>query len=92
MAAFTDVCRRHGIHPGMGRVGSRYDNALAKSFFSSFAPPPRFVSSKIKQVPGAVPTARAHPWAAQDCDAWRTGAVDGDVGRLDVVVRGGHRR
>jgi putative transposase len=32
-AAFADVCRRHGIHPSRGRVGSSYDNALAESFF-----------------------------------------------------------
>jgi transposase InsO family protein len=32
-AAFAEVCRRHGIHRSMGRVGSSYDNALAESFF-----------------------------------------------------------
>lgn len=32
-AAFAEVCRRHGIRRSMGRVGSRYDNALAESFF-----------------------------------------------------------
>ncbi|MFC0448948.1 IS3 family transposase [Rhodococcus jostii] len=32
-AAFADVCRRHGIRPSRGRVGSSYDNALAESFF-----------------------------------------------------------
>jgi transposase InsO family protein len=31
--AFGDVCRRHGIRPSRGRVGSSYDNALAESFF-----------------------------------------------------------
>ncbi|QCX82558.1 IS2 transposase TnpB (plasmid) [Streptomyces sp. YIM 121038] len=32
-AVFAEVCRRHGIHRSMGRVGSSYDNALAESFF-----------------------------------------------------------
>ncbi|MEU9305869.1 IS3 family transposase [Streptomyces sp. NPDC048269] len=32
-AAFTDVCRRHGIRRSMGRIGSSYDNPLAESFF-----------------------------------------------------------
>ncbi|MFE5797115.1 IS3 family transposase [Streptomyces sp. NPDC056503] len=31
--AFAEVCRRHGIRRSMGRIGSSYDNALAKSFF-----------------------------------------------------------
>ncbi|MEV7864266.1 IS3 family transposase [Streptomyces hirsutus] len=33
VAAFAEVCRRHGIRRSMGRVGSSYDNALAESFF-----------------------------------------------------------
>ncbi|GAA3840683.1 hypothetical protein GCM10022206_93810 [Streptomyces chiangmaiensis] len=32
-AAFTEVCRHHGIRRSTGRVGSSYDNALAESFF-----------------------------------------------------------
>ncbi|MDH6523289.1 transposase InsO family protein [Streptomyces sp. SAI-135] len=34
--AFADVCRRNGIHRSMGRVGPRYHNALAESFFQDF--------------------------------------------------------
>jgi putative transposase len=32
---FTALCRRLGIRPSMGRVGSCFDNAAAEAFFSS---------------------------------------------------------
>lgn len=34
-AEFAKVCKTHGVHRSMGRVGSSYDNTLAESFFSS---------------------------------------------------------
>lgn len=53
LAAFAEVCRRHGIRRSMGRVGSSYDNALSESFFQGL---------KRELLHGYRWTSKAHIW------------------------------